>query len=560
MTFKEIQSVATTEWKALKESDETLIHVGTSTCGRAVGAKKVLDHIQGELEHRNIEAQVMEVGCIGLCGFEPLVTIAKPGKPPIFYNNVTGETASQIISDYVVNDNPRPDLALCVMDDKGIEGITALSELPMLKSQTRIAIRNCGHIDPRNINQYIAKKGYSGLAKALGMTPEEVIEEVSKSGLRGRGGAGFPTSDKLRSCHDAPGREKFVICNASEGDPGSFTARALLESDPHAVLEGMLIVAYAVGSGHGIIYINPEYSLALKILETALKQMEDCGLLGKSIMDSDFSFRIEVRPGGGTFVCGEETSLLNSLEGKRGMTFARPPYPETSGLQGKPTAINNIETFAHLSAIMLNGPESYSAYGSEKSKGTKLFTLAGNVMNPGLIEVPMGTTLRSIIFDIGGGIPDSKDFKAVQTGGPTGGWLSAEFLDTPSDYEDLIAAGSIMGSGSLIVADNTACAVDLARQCLSFIETESCGKCVFGREGTMQLAEILTDLTEGRGKSKDIELLVDLGEAMKIGAFCSFGKTSPNPVLTTIRDFRDEYQMHARDKQCAANVCKKIVK
>ena len=559
MDFEEIQRDAKAELKALKESGRAIIHVGTSTCGRAAGAQKILDHIRGELEEHNIEAQVIEVGCIGLCRYEPFITIAKTGNPPIFYGNVTRETASQLITDYIVNDNPRPDLALCAMGDSGIEGITDLSELPMFKPQTRIALRNCGHIDPGNIKDYIAVDGYSGLAKAMKMSPDDVIAEIENAGLRGRGGAGFPTADKLRSCHEAPGREKFVICNASEGDPGSLTARVLLESDPHTVLEGMLIAAYAVGSEHGIIYVHPEYSLAVERLETALKQMEDCGLSGKNILGSKFSFQMEVRKGGGTFVCGEETALLSSLEGKRAMTFARPPYPETSGLQGKPTIINNIETFAHMSAILQNGSKYYSGYGTEKSKGTKIFTLAGNVINPGLIEVPMGTTLRSIIFDIGGGILDGKEFKAVQTGGPTGGWLSSEFLDTAADYEDLKAAGSMMGSGSLIVADNNACAVDLARHCLSFIEKESCGKCVFGREGTMQLAEILTDLTEGRGKSKDIELLVDLGKAMKIGAFCSFGKTAPDPVLTTIRDFRQEYEDHVRKKKCLTKVCKRLV-
>jgi NADH:ubiquinone oxidoreductase subunit F (NADH-binding) len=322
------------------------------------------------------------------------------------------------------------------------------------------------------------------------------------------------------------------------------------------VLEGMLIAAYAVGSGHGIIYVNPGYSLAIKRLESALKQMEDSTLLGKKILGSEFSCTMEVRKGGGTFVCGEETSLLSSLEGRRAMTFARPPYPETSGFQEKPTVINNIETLAHVSAILQKGSEYYADFGTEKSKGTKLFTLAGNIKNPGVIEAPMGTSLRSIIYDIGGGIPDGKEFKVVQTGGPTGGWLSAEFLDTAADYEDLTAAGSIMGSGSLIIADDRACVVDLARHCLSFIEKESCGKCVFGREGTMQLAEIITDITKGTGRPKDIELLVDLGEAMKIGAFCSFGKTAPNPILTTIRDFRDEYQKHVRDKKCPSNVCK----
>jgi NADH:ubiquinone oxidoreductase subunit F (NADH-binding) len=415
-----------------------------------------------------------------------------------------------------------------------------------------------GHIDPENINDYIAREGYLGLARALKMTPEEIIEEVKKSGLRGRGGAGFPTAEKWRSCREASGTEKYLICNAAEGDPVACIDRTLLECDPHAVLEGMLIGAYATGATHGLIYLNAEYALAFSRLKTALKQMEEHRLLGDAILDSAFSFQIEVVEGAGAFVCGEETAMIRSLEGKRSTPYRRPPFPAVSGLRGKPTIINNVETLAHASAILQKGAEWYASFGTEESKGTKIFTLAGHVMRAGPFEVPMGITLRRIVYDIGGGIPDGKDFKAIQTGGPTGGWLSASFLDLSVDCEHLTAAGSLMGSGSLIVVDSRACAVDLAKASLVFAQAESCGKCVFCREGTMQMAEILTDISEGRGRPHDIDLLLKLGEGMKLGAFCALGRTAPNPVLTTLRDFREEYEAHVKEKQCPAKVCEKL--
>jgi NADH:ubiquinone oxidoreductase subunit F (NADH-binding) len=431
-------------------------------------------------------------------------------------------------------------------------------ELSVRAGEIRIALRNVGHIDPENINDYIAREGYSGLVKALKITPEEIIEEVNKSGLRGRGGAGFSTAEKWRSCHDEPGNEKYLICNAAEGDPVSCTARTLLENDPHAVLEGILIAAYATGATHGLTYVNAEYTLALSRLKTALKQMEEHRLLGDAILDSGFNFHIEVVEGPAAFVCGEETALIRSLEGRRSVPYTRPPFPTASGLQGKPTNINNVETLAHVSAILQKGAEWYASHGTEQSKGTKILTLAGNVTRPGVIEVPMGMTFRQIVYEIGGGIPEGKDFKAVQTGGPTGGWLPASALDLPFDYEHLAAARSIMGSGSMIVADSRTCAVDLAKHSLLFTQVESCGKCVFCREGTMQLAEILTDISEGRGRPHDIDLLLKLGEGMKLGAFCALGRTAPNPVLTTITHFRGEYEAHIKEMRCPAGVCKKL--
>jgi NADH:ubiquinone oxidoreductase subunit F (NADH-binding) len=434
----------------------------------------------------------------------------------------------------------------------------ARCELSVRPGEIRIALRNVGHIDPENIHDYIAREGYGGFAKALKMTPEKVIEEVSRAGLRGRGGAGFSTAEKWRSFREAEGTEKYLICNAAESDPRAYTNRILLEYDPHAVLEGILIAAYATGAGHGLIYVNAEYVLALSRLKTALKQMEEHKLFGDVIQGSDFNFHIEVVERPHAFACGEETALIRSLEGKRSVPYSRPPFPAVSGFQGKPTVVNNAETLAHVSAILQKGPEWYASYGTEQSKGTKVLTLAGNVMRPGVVEVPMGMTLRQIIYEIGEGILEGKNFKAVQTGGPTGGWLPANALDLPFDYEHLTAAGSIMGSGSMIVADSSACAVDLAKHSLFFLQAESCGKCVFCREGTIQMAEILTDISEGRGKPHDIDLLLKLGAGMKLGALCALGRTAPNPVLTTITHFRGEYEAHIKEMRCPAGVCEKL--
>jgi len=559
MTFEQMQRNAIAECEALEDSEMPRIYIGTATCGRSSGALKVLDHLKSELNQRNIDAQVIEVGCIGCCYLEPLVYIAKRGRPRLAYSNVTPEIASPLVTDYIVNDNPRPDLAICSIGEGEVEDIPNLLELPMFKPQLRIALRNCGYIDPGNINHYIASSGYNGLVKALGMTSSEVIEEISQSGLRGGGGAGFPTGTKWRFCQDTPGSEKYLICNAAEGDPSVYKDRLLLESDPHSVLEGILIGAYAIGVTCGYIYIPAEYTLAVDRLKTALKQMEDNGLLGDSILGSNFSFHIEVKEGAGAFVCGEETALICSLEGKRAMPYPRPPFPTTSGLRGKPTVINNVETWANVSAILEKGAEWYAGYGSEQSKGTKIFALAGKVKRPGLIEVPMGITLRQIVYDIGGGIPDYKDFKAVLIGGPTGGCLPESALDLAINYENLIEHGAIMGSGSVIVADSDTCMVDLAKQYVSFTQAESCGKCVLCREGTVQMLEFLTDITEGRGKPKDIDLLLELSEGVKLGSLCALGGTAPNPVQTTIRYFREEYEEHIKKRQCPARVCKELI-
>jgi len=559
VNFDEMQKKATAEWEALEKGDKPHIIIGAATCGRAAGALEVIDAISTELAKHNIEATVTQVGCIGVCYAEPLVDIVKPNRPHICYGNVTPQIVPQIIEDYIINDNPHPDLALGTIGEEGIEGIPRFWELPMLKPQVRIALRNCGIIDPEKIGHYLARDGYHGLVNALKMTPEEVIEEVKKSGLRGRGGAGFPTGLKWGFCRQSPGTPKYLICNADEGDPGAFMDRSLLESDPHAVLEGVLIGAYAIGATEGYIYCRAEYPLAIERLKLALQQMNEYGLLGDNILDSDFSFHVKIKEGAGAFVCGEETALIASIEGKRGMPRSRPPFPAQSGLWGKPTNINNVETWANVSAILQHGSDWYASYGTEKSKGTKTFALAGKINRTGLIEVPMGIPLREIIYGIGGGIPDGKEFKAVQTGGPSGGCLPASLLDLPVEYESLAEAGAIMGSGGMVVMDEETCMVDIARYFLSFTQSESCGKCVPCRVGTKQMLDILEKMTRGEGKPEEVDLLLELAESIKAGALCGLGQTAPNPVLTTHRYFLEEYEAHTRERRCPALSCTDLI-
>jgi len=559
VSFEEIQKKATAEWAALEHSDKIHIIVGSATCGRAAGAEAVIAAFNSELASHNIEGILTEVGCIGLCYAEPLVEIGKPNRARICYGNVTPETVPQLVEDYIINDNPHPELALGTTGEGSIDGIAKFSELPMLKPQVRIALRNCGIIDPDKINHYIARDGYSGIARALKMSPEEVIEEIKKSGLRGRGGAGFPTAVKWGFCRQSPGTTKYLICNADEGDPGAFMDRSLLEGDPHAVLEGMLIGAYAMGATEGYIYCRAEYPLAIERLQLAIKQMAEYGLIGNNILDSDFSFHIKIKEGAGAFVCGEETALIASIEGKRGMPKPRPPFPAQSGLWGKPTNINNVETWANVSAILQHSGDWYAGYGTEKSKGTKTFALAGKINRTGLIEVPMGISLREIIYGIGGGIPDGKEFKAVQTGGPSGGCLPASMLDLPVDYESLAQAGAIMGSGGMVVMDEETCMVDVARYFLSFTQDESCGKCVPCRIGTKQMMDILENMTNGTGKPDDLDLLLELCQSIKAGSLCALGQTAPNPVLTTSQYFPEEYEAHTKEKRCPALSCSNLI-
>lgn len=559
MDFKEIQNKARIAWESLEKSQKPCFIIGTATCGQAAGAMAVVDAIKAELEKRNIDAEIMQVGCIGMCYIEPMVDIVKPGKPRISYGNVTPDLVPKLIEEYLIKDNPMPELALGTLGEGTIEGVSSFWDLPMLKSQVRISLRNCGIIDPEQIDHYIARGGYTGIARALTMEPQKVIDEIKASGLRGRGGAGFSTGMKWQFCHDATGDTKYLVCNADEGDPGAFMNRSLLESDPHSVLEGMLIGAHAIGATDGYIYCRAEYPLAIERLKLALKQMKEYGLIGDNILGSKLSFNLKIKEGAGAFVCGEETALMASIEGSRGMPRSRPPFPAQAGLWGKPTNINNVETWANAANIMQNSGEWYAKLGTEKSKGTKTFALVGKINRTGLIEVPMGIKLREVIYGIGGGIPNDKQYKAVQTGGPSGGCLPVDMLDLSVDYESLAQAGAIMGSGGMVVMDEDTCMVDVARYFMNFIQSESCGKCVPCRVGTKQMLDILNKITQGQGTPKDVKYLLELCQSVKSGALCGLGQTAPNPVLTTYRYFADEYEAHTTEARCPARACTDLV-
>jgi NADH:ubiquinone oxidoreductase subunit F (NADH-binding)/NAD-dependent dihydropyrimidine dehydrogenase PreA subunit len=555
--FPEIKEKSTKEWSGLGHSKQAVIYLGMASCGKAAGAEKVKKAILETTRKHNIKAKVVEVGCIGACYLEPIMDIAAHGNPRISFGNVDEHTAEIILRKYLLEKEVFSKKVLGHFGDKPFDGIPAFFDQPMLKSQVRIVTKNCGFIDPENIFHYIANDGYKGLETALGKTPDEVIEEVTHAGIRGRGGAGFPTGIKWRTCRETRSSKKYLICNADEGDPGAFMNRLLIESDPHALLEGMLIAAYAIGASEGYIYIRAEYPLAIIRLEKAMDQMKNNGLIGKNIMGSGFSFSIKIKEGAGAFVCGEETSLIHSIEGKRGMPRTRPPFPAVSGLNGHPTVINNVETLGTIPHILRNGSSWYRQFGTEKNPGTKTFSLVGKIRRTGLIEVPLGTTLRKIIYDIGGG--SQKEFKAVQTGGPSGGCLPKELLDTPVTYETLGAAGSIMGSGGLIVMDQDTCVVDVARYFLDFIQQESCGKCTPCRVGTRHMVEILENICRGEAEPGYLDKLENLARLVKSTSLCGLGQTAPNPVLSTLRYFRHEYVEHIDKYYCQAIVCRSLV-
>jgi NADH-quinone oxidoreductase subunit F len=558
MDYATMRANADKRIESLENLLQPVIQMGMGTCGKAAGAEKVLAAVEKSLKRMQVLGRILHVGCIGMCYLEPIMAVRKPGRPFIYYGSLTPEKAEEILESYLLNDNPMAQMAICTLGEESIAGIPRFSDLPMIKPQVRIALRNCGLIDPENIDHYIARGGYGGLHKALQMEPGAVIQEIKDSGLRGRGGAGFPTGVKWALAKMASGEPKYFICNADEGDPGAFMDRALLEGDPHSVLEGMLIGAYAIGASAGYVYVRAEYPLAIQRLKAAMRQMEQYGLLGSNILESGFHFQIKIKEGAGAFVCGEETAMMASIEGNRGMPRPRPPFPAQSGLRGMPTNINNVETLSNISAILARGAEWYAGYGTEKSKGTKNFSLAGNVNRTGLIEVPMGIKLGEIIFDIGGGVPRGKKLKAVQTGGPSGGCIPVSLLNLPVDYESLAAAGSIMGSGGMVVMDEDTCMVDMARYFLRFTQSESCGKCLPCRLGTKQMLDILEDICQGRGKPGDLELLQNLSDSIRKGSLCGLGQTAPNPVLTTMRYFGSEYQAHIRDKQCPAVACSEL--
>jgi NADH:ubiquinone oxidoreductase, NADH-binding (51 kD) subunit len=531
-----------------------LICAGTGCT--ASGSHKVEAALREELAKKGLEKEVMvvETGCHGFCEMGPLVIVYPEGT---FYVRVQAEDVPELVESHLYKG--RIVQRLLYKEPVTHESIPSYNDLDFYKKQMRMVLANCGHINPEIIEEYIAVGGYEALGKVLTtMTPEQVVDEMKKSGLRGRGGGGFPTGMKWDFTRKAAGEKKYVVCNADEGDPGAFMDRSVLEGDPHRVIEGMAVCGYAIGADEGYLYVRAEYPLAIKRLKIAIKQAEDLGLLGDNIFSSGFSFRLKIKEGAGAFVCGEETALLASIEGKRGMPRPRPPFPAISGLWGKPTNINNVETFANVPQIINKGADWYASIGTEKSKGTKVFALTGRINHTGLAEVPMGITMREIIFDIGGGIPGGKKFKAAQIGGPSGGCIPAQLLDLPVDYDSLIQVGAMMGSGGLVVMDETTCMVDLAKFFLTFTQAESCGKCTPCREGTKRMLEILTRITEGKGKESDIPLLESLAKNIKASALCGLGQTAPNPVLSTLRYFRDEYEAHIKEKRCPAGACAKL--
>ncbi|SDA15493.1 NADH-quinone oxidoreductase subunit F [Ruminococcus sp. YE71] len=522
------------------------------------GSKKVVEALEDELKKQGLEKEVLVVktGCFGLCALGPIMIVYPEGA---FYSQATPEGVRRVVDEHIKNGNIVKDLLYkeTVHEDGSIN---PLSETAFYKKQKRISLRNCGVIDPENINEYIATKGYQALAKVLTeMSEDDVVQCLLDSGLRGRGGAGFPTGRKWMFAKGAPGDVKYVACNADEGDPGAFMDRSILEGDPHAIIEAMTIAGHTIGAHQGFIYVRAEYPVAVQRLEIALKQAREYGLLGKNILDTGFDFDIEIRLGAGAFVCGEETALMTSIEGNRGEPRPRPPFPAVKGLFGKPTLLNNVETYSNIPQIIRKGADWYASMGTATSKGTKVFALGGKITNVGLVEVPMGTTLREIIEEIGGGIPNGKAFKAAQTGGPSGGCIPPQHIDTPIDYESLSAIGSMMGSGGLIIMDEDNCMVDVAKFYLNFTVDESCGKCTPCRIGTKRLCEYLEKITEGNGTMEDLDKIEELSNHMKSSSLCALGQSAPNPVLSTIKYFKDEYIDHIENKHCTAGVCKNLL-
>lgn len=551
------------------------IIVQDATCGQASGAKEVLATIKEEAGDKAI---VSEAGCIGFCQKEPLVDVVYPGKGKITYWGITPERAKELantvlqgnikkewvlaktLDDYVLVDDRQYSYVSGGKPSSELEEIPDITDIPFYKKQTKVALRNCGYIDPKNIDEYIARGGYYSICKILDeLKPEQVIDIITKSGLRGRGGAGFPTGVKWNFCRKAKGSPKYIVCNADEGDPGAYMDRSILEGDAHSAIEGMLIGAYAIGATEGYVYVRNEYPHAIKNLQTAVEKAKEYGVLGDNIMGKDFSFNLNIVRGAGAFVCGEETALLASIEGSIGTPKSRPPYPAVKGLWGKPTNINNVKTWSNVPAIIAKGSDWFSKMGTDTSKGTMVFSLVGNINNTGLVEIPMGITLKEMVYEIGEGIPLDRKLKAVQTGGPSGGCIPESLAGLQVDYEKLTEAGSMMGSGGMVVMDDKTCMVNVAKYFLTFTQDESCGKCTPCREGTKRMLEILDNITEGRGNEDDLAFLDELAASIKDASLCGLGATAPNPVLTTIKYFKDEYLAHIRDKKCPAGVCKALI-
>ena len=568
---KDLETISQSYSKKLYVPEGLKVNIGMASCGIAAGARAAYEKAAKAFPGNN-GTQISQTGCIGFCEVEPLVEIFGTGKPRVMYKNITEDKILDAIKDYQEGQfskkwilgqmrDPR-----CLLEEipnplakvSPFEGIPFLEDIPFYNKQVKIALRNCGYIDPDSIEEYIARRGYAAFLQCLHeMEPGQIVKVVKESGLRGRGGGGFPTGIKWATCAKHHG-DRYIICNADEGDPGAYMDRSILEGDPHSVLEGMLIAAKAIGSSQGFIYVRNEYPLAVKRLVTAIKQAESYGLLGDGIAGTDFSFRIKISTGAGAFVCGESTALMASLEGKVGRPRAKYVHTVEKGFREGPSNLNNVETYANVSPIILKGAKWYAGMGTDHSKGTKVFSLVGKVKNTGLVEVPMGISLKEIVFDIGGGVPKKKKFKAVQTGGPSGGCIPEKFLDISVDYQKLTEVGSIMGSGGMIIMDQNTCMVDVARYFMDFLKEESCGQCNPCREGITQVLDILTDICAGKGKSGDIELLEELGSMIQKFSLCGLGTSAPNPVLTTILYFRDEYESHIRDKKCPAGVCKAL--
>ncbi len=551
------KSRSTIEEQYKAKQNRPRIVVGLGTCGIAAGGNKVMAAIKNEVASRGLDVDVDFTSCIGMCFAEPAVEIGLPGQASVVYGGIYPDKVGQLIDGHVVGKKPVTELAAIQITGgaEPCEGIPVMEQSGYYAKQVRSVTSRLGRTNPESIEDYIATGGYAGIEKAVAMERLDIINEVKKSGIRGRGGGGFPTGNKWQFVHDAVGDKKYIVCNADEGDPGAFMDRSVLEGDPHAVLEGMMIAGFAIGADEGVIYCRAEYPLAIKRLNLAIEEAEKMGLMGENILGTGFSFKIRIKAGAGAFVCGEETALLNSIEGQRGMPRVRPPFPAHKGLWQKPTCLNNVETFANIPFIIRNGGEWYAAMGTEKSKGSKVFCLTGKINNTGLCEVPMGITMGEILNDIAGGIKEGKKFKAVQSGGPSGGCLPTEKLDLPIDYDSLISAGAMMGSGGLVFMDETTCMVDVAKFFLNFTQLESCGKCTPCREGTKRLLETLIRITEGAGTAEDIPNLERLAKVIKSSALCALGQTAPNPVLTTLRYFRNEYEAHINDKKCPAGVC-----
>lgn len=575
MMIKSVQNLFEKQESARAEfySNKVRISVGMGTCGLANGAKEILEVLTDQAQKLALNYTIHQTGCVGFCQMEPIVDVLVPGLPRVFYHHISADKACELVKGISQgNFHPEWALARLAQDEllvetarplrdslNGLSKVPLLQELPFYKGQMKIALRNCGFIDPHNIEEYIATGGYSALAKVLtSLEPEQIIDSVEKAGLRGRGGGGFLTGRKWRACRQAKGYPKYVLCNGDEGDPGAFMDRSVMEGNPHAILEGMAIGAYAIGSDHGYIYVRFEYPLAVENLRIAIKQARDYGLLGQNILGSDFGFDVQISRGAGAFVCGESTALMASIEGYSGEPRVKHIHTSEKGLFGKPTTLNNVETWANVPVIINKGWQWFAGIGNESSKGTKVFSIVGKVQNTGLVEVPMGTTLRRIIYDIGGGVPDKRTFKAVQTGGPSGGCLPENLLDLPVDFDRLTEAGSMMGSGGMIVMDDRTCVVEVARYFTDFLTKESCGKCTACREGVLRMLEVLEKISSGKAVPEDIELLEQLCFYVRDNSICGLGKSAPNPALSTLRYFKDEYMAHVVDHRCPAGVCKEL--